>query len=411
MGPEDIAKKALAAEAAGEKPAETPVSADANGIDVSTGSVSDDKRSEVKNTTRRAGFGDFTSAVSLAYHGINHRGLGNAIQNNTDNFGYTFFTRPRLNLSYDNITQDRIFTVLLGREEYSTLRAIRAFLDPVGSKQGATDTFHCPLVDDLNPFITLLTNNLLSLSGWPDPYVETYTSSEGVYKEQWSMIDGPSKYHGVYSLTANFRNIVDDPISMMFNIWTQYAARVYEGMFMPHLDAIFENEIDYQTRIYRLVMDHSRTKVQKIAACGASFPVANNLGASFNFNAEKPYNDEIDQISVAFQCTGAIYNDPILVDSFNRVSYIYNPALYPIKTNDKGVRVNAAHTKLRPDEKLLFNYFGYPQINPDTMELEWWVRNEDYDLVVGKGGDTTTNAIKKAIPGVGALATAASILR
>jgi hypothetical protein len=131
-------------------------------------------------------------------------------------------------------------------------------------------------------------------------------------------------------------------------------------------------------------MDHTRTKVQKIAACGAGFPVANNLGANFNFTADKPYNEDINQISVSFQCVGAIYNDPILVDSFNRVAYIYDSTLSEIKKNDKGVRKSATHKKLTPQEKLLFNYFGYPQIDPETMELEWWVKNDDYATILNK---------------------------
>lgn len=355
---------------------------------------------------RQGGLGELSSAVTLAYHGLNHRGYGNPIQNNTDNYGLVFFTRPRLNLSYDNIMRDRIFTVLASNKEISVQKAIRAWLDPVGSKKGAKGSFNTPLVDDLNPFITLLTNNINTLTGWPDPYVETFTSTEGVYKEQWGMIDGPSRFYGQFSLNATFRNIVDDPISQLFNIWTQYASRVYEGAFMPFLDSIFENEIDYNTRIYRLVLDHSRTYVQKIGACGASFPVANNLGASFNYDGSKPYSDEIDSISVGFQCFGAIYNDPILVDAFNRTAYMFNPAMIP--------RERAKfYQKLKPEERLAFNYIGYPQINPETMELEWWVSFEDYERIMGSMSDGTTKPTSVLIEALngGALPNVETIIR
>lgn len=394
---------------------------------LSTGRVSEERLLDANITRQIGGFGELAGAVALAYYGFNHRGFGNPIQANTDNYGLTFFTRPRLNLSYDNIVRDRIFTVLANTQENSVPRAVRAWLDPVGSKQGGTPPtlkrrrpldpnsgghlntpggrgYHCPLVDDLNPFITILSNNLLNLSGWPDPYVETYTSTEGVYKEQWSMIDGPSKFHSTFSLSANFRNIVDDPITLLFNIWTQYASRVYDGTFMPWLDAIFDNYVDYQTRVYRLVLDHSRTYVQKIAATGAAFPTANNLGASFNYNSEKPYTDELDNISVSFQCMGAIYNDPILVDSFNKVSYIFNPALsqmknITVKENGRDVmkRSNPFFKLLTANEKLAFNYLGYPQINPDTMELEWWVKNETYDEIINSMGSAGGDPISRAI--------------
>jgi hypothetical protein len=353
---------------------------------------------------QHGGFGEFTSAATLAYHGFNHRGYQNPIQANTDNQGLTFFTRPRLNLSYDNIVRDRIFAVLAGDKEMSVQRAVRAWLDPVGSKitgnsgsgtkqKNATrENYHCPLVDDENIFITLLSNNLMTISGWQDPYVDTFTSTEGVYKEQWSMIDGPSKFHGVFSLNATFRNIVDDPITLMFHIWTSYAARVYDGTFNPYNDAIFENYIDYQTRIYRLILDHSRTYVTKICATGAAFPTANNLGAVFNYNQDKPNTDEIDQVSINFQCIGAIYNDPILVDAFNRSTYITNPNL--IDGNRE-----TYYTKIQPNEKMAFNYFGYPHINPKTMELEWWVKKEDYKRIMeGYGLLTTLDKEKSTNP-------------
>lgn len=378
------------------------------------GKVSEELLNLKTSAQQHAGLGEFTSAATLAYYGFNHRGFQNPIQANTDNQGLTFFTRPRLNLSYDNIVRDRIFAVLAGDKEMSVQRAVRAWLDPVGSKitaggpvgnvssgaKAKKENYHCPLVDDENIFITLLSNNLISLSGWQDPYVDTFTSTEGIYKEQWSMIDGPSKFHGTFSLSATFRNIVDDPITLMFHIWTSYAARVYDGTFNPYNDAIFENYIDYQTRIYRLILDHSRTYVTKICATGAAFPTANNLGAVFNYNQDKPNTDEIDQISINFQCIGAIYNDPILVDAFNRSTYITNPNL--IDGNRETYFV-----KIQPNEKMAFNYFGYPHINPKTMELEWWVKKEDYKRVMEGFGlitsldkETNTNPLVQAVGGL-----------
>ncbi|WP_444544288.1 hypothetical protein [Paraburkholderia adhaesiva] len=40
--------------------------------------------------------------------------------------------------------------------------------------------------------------------------------------------------------------------------------------------------IAYQTRIYRLVLDVTKTKVQKIAACGAVMPPFSTVGRSRN---------------------------------------------------------------------------------------------------------------------------------
>lgn len=356
---------------------------------------------EISDDTRKVGmgtgYGDFTQAITRAYFGYNHRGTGSPIESNTDQYGLVFFTRPSLNLSYDNIANDRTFAPLLTDKVYSTQRAIRAYLDPVGSRPNENaGNYHTPLVDPENPFITLLSNTLISINGWPDPYVETYVSNEGRYKEQWGMIDGPAKIYNSYTLNATFRNIVQDPISSLFNVWTQYGSRVYEGFFDPRPNMILENTIDYHTRIWRLVLDKSRRVVQSIGCCGAGFPTANNMGAKFNFNTDKPYNQELDQISVSFLCFGAIYQDPILVEEFNRTVSYFNALMGDDAKGGGSIREANFH-QLSMAELPVFNYYGYPRIDPDTMELQWWVKLEDYYSVLGLSDPRSASDIAKAI--------------
>lgn len=340
----------------------------------------------VRSVSQTSGYGQLKSAATAVFFGHNHRGAGNPIPINTDQYGMTFFTRPRLNLSYDNITRDRTLAPMMTMRKASIPRAIRAYLDPVGALVGQTYRggvkgaagsmpYPSPLVDPYNAFIPILENNLISLSGWPDPYVDTYTTRSGVYQEEWSMIDGFAKFYKKFDLSANFRNIVGDPISYLFHVWTQYAALVHEGVLDPRPESILENEIDYNTRVYRLVLDPQRRYVQKIAACGAAFPVSNSLGAHFNFDESKTYNGDIDQISVSFQCMGAIYMDPILIKEFNDTVSLFNPSM-------RDNRRSSVYVKLEPRWKPLFNYLGYPRIDPLTMELEWWVTREDFDTIM-----------------------------
>lgn len=325
-------------------------------------------KEQVDLVSKLNGLGQLTSAQANTYYGINHRGLGNPVPINTDQHGLTFFTRPRLNLSYDNIAVSRILTPLLTGNDLTIQRIVRALLDPVGAgKDGGGSR----LVDNKCAFIPVLSNNLVTLSGWPDVTVDTYTSKEGVYKEAYSMVDGVARNFGTYDITAGFRNIAGDPITLLFNVWVHYAAQVYAGNMMPHPDSILEREIDYNTRIYRLIMDPTKKYVQKIGACGAAFPMASPLGAAFNFEDTKPFNSENDQISIPFRCMGADYLDPILIEEFNTVVVLFNPAMHD------SVR-SGSYLKMEGDEKNFFNYHGYPRINPESFELEWWIGAEDY---------------------------------
>lgn len=189
------------------------------------------------------------------------------------------------------------------------------------------------------------------------------------------MIDGIAKIYNKFSLSANFRNMIGDPISYLFYVWTQYATLVHEGVLDPRPESIVENEIDYNTRIYRLVLDPTRRYVQKLAACGAAFPLAISIGASFNYNEDKAFNSDNDQISVEFQALGAIYMDPILVQEFNDTVVMFNQ-------NMKDSTRASTYIKLKAEERPLFNYIGYPRIDPVTMELEWWVTKQDYKIIM-----------------------------
>lgn len=314
--------------------------------------------------SRLNGFGSLTHSQSNNLFGINLNLNGTPAPINQDSYGITFFTRPRLNLSYDNLFADRIFWPMQSEEKRSMAQALRALLDPVGD-------YPSIVVDPQQAFIPMLTNNLLNISGWPDVTVDTYTSKEGFYKEAYSMVDGSARIYNTYDVTANFRNIQGDPITLLFTAWVYYASLVYNGTMVPYPDAILENKIDYNTRIYRLVMNSSFTHVTKIAACGAAFPMASPLGASFNYNSESEFNRDNDQISIPFRCIGVNYMDPILITEFNSVVAIFNKQM---KTKNRMRLVpNTNQTLLN-----ILNHRLYPYIDPYTYELQWYAHASDF---------------------------------
>lgn len=341
--------------------------------DLLSNDASTDKIKTVVNSIfSNSAVGSINSAITDTIHGINHRQQPNSVQINRDYYGMTFFTRPRMNMQTANLRQIREFTPLLTTIEASLPRAIRAILDTESGmkKHGSI------LVDNDQAFIPILSNQLISMSGWRDIDVPVYTSKPGSYQESFSMVDGIVRDYTTYDITANFRNIVGDPITMLFYVWCHYMSQVSQGNIIPYPEAIIENEIDYQTRIYRLVLDSSRRFVQKIAATGASFPVNDPIGNAFNFESDTPINRANDQISIHFKSMGAIYNDPILIYEFNQTVIQQNSNM------KDGFRAQK-FTMLDADTFGLFNHHGYPYIDETTWELQWWVRNEDYQALLG----------------------------
>jgi hypothetical protein len=318
--------------------------------------------------------GSIETAMSNAMAGFNHRQQPGAIPLNKDNYGFTFFTRPNLNLIGDNLRSHRIMNSLLNNNPNSIHRQIRCWLDPELGQRGTGVV--SPLVDNRQAFIPILSNSLISMGGWPDISALLHHSDQGIYKEESSWIDGPVAYNSTFEATASFRNLPGNPVVQLLFYWLWYASLVYLGVMVPYPKNNIQTRIDYNTRIYRLVMDESKRYVRAISACGAAFPISCPIGAMFNFETDHPINPALDQISVSFKCIGAMYFDDILVDEFNRTSVMFNP------TFADGRREQLYH-KLTPNELALFNNQGFPRINPDSLELEWWVDADQYNSNIG----------------------------
>lgn len=216
-----------------------------------------------------------------------------------------------------------------------------------------------------------------------------YTSPKGVHNEQWGMADGFYYVTDSFELSSNFRNIEGDPVTMLFETWIHYMAACRQEYEMnPYPCFVEEREFDYNTRIYRFVMDHTKTYIQKWAATIA-FPMTDSLGNSFNYSTDKNFIDSANEIAVTWKCFGAEYNRPILFYEFNALVAEYNNAMtiidYDEKTQSNVIRGKGSYRKLTASEKNRGLFMAIPLVNYVTSELEWWISNDDYNLYVLSG--------------------------
>jgi len=322
--------------------------------------------------------GPLDKALTNILYGLKHTRYIPPIKSSLDFQGFVFFTRPQLNLRTDNIKNVRHFYPLLNRNELSIQRYIRVMLDPRLPYQlfvnGEKDDFYskeildCPLVDKYNAFIPVLTNTIKTLSGFPDIVVPEWTSPNGVRREQISMIDGTWEINDVFDLDVTFDNQVGDVIIYMFQTWIQYASLVFEGMLAPYWDFALENEFDYNTRIYRIILDPTYKFVKRIGAVGAAFPINVPTGKFYDYNRDTPYSDQTKEVNIRFKCMGAMYNDDILIKEFNETNAIFNPTYKKYLNGEKDLMAEI------PKELLEFvNFRGYPYIDPNTYEFKWLI--------------------------------------
>lgn len=345
-------------------------------------------------------------AIGNSLYGLNLRQTGNPIPRSKDSYGFTFFTRPQLNLTRLNISNYRGFYSLLNDNMTSYQAYVRYMLDP---RLAARSGNRSPFVDPQNPFIPILTNNLVSLSGWPDMTVPTYTSASGLFGQEHSIVDGAINHYEAFDLDATFRNSKGNPILYLFYVWVKYEALVFEGVLMPYTDMIIENEIDYNTRIYRIVLDQQKRYVAYIGATGASFPINVPTGNLFDYNTDAPYNTQNAEINIRFRSMGFTALDDILKLEFNKTLAIFNPEMKRIlehdmndsipdevKARDDGMKVyrvagsnyvkvpyyivSMMDATLIDNPYFSINYKAYPYINLVTNEFEIWVDERRFNF-------------------------------
>ncbi len=326
--------------------------------------------------------GSIERAILNNLTGINHQQTPNALPTTREMPGYIFFTRPQLNMQRDNIRNVRQMASLLSSNPMSIQHYIRNMLDPrlavgVNYSNGSIPPYPSPLIDNANAFIVPFTNNCLSCSGWPSISVPTNVSTPGLYNEQQTIIDGRVINNEAYTVNVNFKNTRGDAILYMLYIWALYGSMVFEGKLVPYIDFISENEIDYNTRIYRIVTDHTKRRITKLYCSNASIPKGIPIGDAADIPGDKTYADANQTLSMQFSCDGFRAFDDLIAVDFNEVVTIFNPSM---GDNNRSQYME----QIPPSMSKIFNWMGYPRINLDTSELEWWIYKDVFNARVSK---------------------------
>jgi hypothetical protein len=303
----------------------------------------------------------FASMTDLLW-GFDHRGAGTAFPKNTADQGLIFVTRPRLNLSYDNIITNRKMSPLLSDDLNSPHRAIRCLLDPVVGAELKSN-----LVDVKQAFFAIMTGTCLTATGWQEGTLEMFTSAEGVRREVYSLVDSTNEINGAYTLTLNFANTKGHFIPKIFQFWGLYMGGVKAFDLVPYPDQSMQREVDYQSRIWRIVLSEDKRFVEIIGCANICVPTADPTGAFMDYNRADNVIRNMDQISIPFHCLYAEYDDPILLEEFNLTVCLFNSQMRD------GTRESTYRKMTQNELNKSGNYKGYPRIDLVTRELEWWI--------------------------------------
>ena len=296
---------------------------------------------------------------------------------NTNLPGYVFTVRPDLNFSTANLRIERKMSPLLTDKANSIMRAIRCILAPqcmmpmhqagFPNRAGRMPYLECPLIDKNYPFIAISDNNVKSLTGWPSGQLGIRSTPAGILKEVHLMADGPSTYKGEFSLNMSLNSMKGNPLMYLYYYWILYIGMVYTQSYglMPWPEYLSNGRMDYTTRIYRLIMDETKTYVTEAAMTGYAIPRSIDIGPYFDYQADnyRPYIERTTEVE--FACSGVEYLDEIIIKQFNRTVEIFQPLMGDKYRAKRLIKVDKKYQKI-------MNNKVYPWINPISRELEWW---------------------------------------
>lgn len=304
------------------------------------------------------GKGDFNTQFANFFSRQDRFG-NSMLPRNSEFAGYTFITRPRLNLTSANIIADRNFAALDTLSPNTVPFMIRCLLDTQFCKDQYDIAARCQLLDYFSPFNTLLCNAMQSCTGFNDPILQTETTEGGFFSEDQTFAIGYDRMAKTYDINIQFRDVQGGPVLALMDYWTRYIANLTDGTFIQYPDAIDCNRLDYTVSIYRFVLDRSKRFVTKWAKCTGCFPRTAPIGVPFNKNQGEHFVTASGEFAIPFVCNHIGYNDPIILKEFNMLVERYAA---PVMT---GKIFNA---------KAENNFNGVPYIlanSPSGVELAW----------------------------------------
>lgn len=317
---------------------------------------------------RENGGPGFQSPLVNLLKGVRILGPGNQLTPQPDDtIGLAFVTRPMLNLSDENVKKHIQLAPLINPPRNSPMAYIKGLLDPRWGRgnAGASD-----MLDPLCPWIPLTSNLLRVSSGFPDVTLTMSKSNPGFRGEVYQKVGGLLKVNYDFDIRQSYNASKPNVLPTMFDMWEHYIEGVTlgdEGL-EPYPEALIENYIDYDCRIYHLILNKNQRNLEGIYCTGQSIPNTFPSGAfsTIDRTQNSLRGQGQDELEINFSSVGFRYNNIRVVDMFNRTTLKFNPGMMP------SVRANN-YRKLAMSEYFSGGYgMAYPWININTMEVEYW---------------------------------------
>lgn len=282
---------------------------------------------------RYTGQGSLINQTELFFSRFDRYGI-NTLPGNVEHSGLTFFTRPKLPLTRGNLQQVPSLIGLDVNNPVSFAYAIRCWLDTKFTKNGANfaNVDKCPFFNRKSAFNIPLSNACIAQSGWPDPFIQTFTTTGGFFQEDQTFPIGSDRLRKTYDLNFTFKETQGGPILAMLYAWYEVMASLTEGSMVAYAEDIDAQRMCYTVSIYRFLLDPSKRHITHYAKATGCFPKAPPMGALFNQSPGEEAIEAAKEISIPFVANKIEYDDPRILLDFNMLVTRYCPDIhtYPI---------------------------------------------------------------------------------
>lgn len=288
-----------------------------------------------------------------------------------DTIGLAFISRPILCLTDENCRKHPQLAPYFKPAKNSPQQFIKCLLDKREGDINSSD-----LIDNKIAWIPILMNLLKRSDGFGDVDLETSLIDGGFRGEVFQYINGFLDENGSFSIRQTYHNVKGGIVTDIFNTWLRYIyeVRLGDNGIEPYPEAQYENYVDFDCRIYHLIMNKDMQTISHMYMSIESIPTSYPVGAmaAIDNEATNRRGEGQDEVTINFSSIGMRYDNWEIAEGFNGTTLYFNPDMAPNKREGK-------YIKVKPSEFLNMQYNAYPWINIATMQLEWWVDKTVYE--------------------------------
>lgn len=271
---------------------------------------------------KNSGFGGTDNQMINWLKDIDRHQL-NILPPNYETSDATFMTRPKLPMNSMSLRHDPFLKMFDTDYPDSIAFYIKCLLDNNWVRSNPGLATQCPMFNFQSPWLPLISNGLLSISGFPDPILETKTTEGGYHQEDQTYVKGGLGLHRSVTLNLNFKDVQRGPIMKLFEVWCEIMAQLRDGRMMSYLKYINQNTIPYSVSLYSFNLDPTKEYITNWVKATTCFPLTYPMGAVMNKAEHNRHITSAGQFTIPFMCNYVSYNKLTHLVAFNTLAERY----------------------------------------------------------------------------------------